>query len=547
MLYFKGFHMFKFIIYFLVFLVATGCTSSDNTDRTPSVTGNISDNLDWYDDEATLKTVYTSYSIPNSQLCAPWQDTSAALRACTLDDINHDLDPDDSYEPYLDVILTSDEFHSSTENAKFKIRGNYTRFSDQKSYAIKLYSKDNLLDSTRKFNLNKHQSDRSRVKNKLAMDLIKDIPNITSNKTQFYQLYLNSESYGLFTHVEALSEEYMIHRGWNTDDNLYNINNFTFDSTHGLEVDQDGKPLDEVAFNLQVEIKNGKDHRKFVEVVEAINSNTPIDTIIAKYFNRDNYLKWLAIQIILGNKDTYYHNYALYNPKYSDTFYFIPWDYDGAWSKAENLGKYEYSIGVWWPVPLHKKFLSIKKNFDDLNTTIYDLRENYFSDAKIQGLLDSYSLLIENFMGEVPDNENNSNSTWNEAINDLIPLISNNNIKLYEDEIGNPMPFEVYYDDSLKTISWDESIDLEGDEIVYDLKIASYFDMNNSLVTEENLTTLSYTLDTLSTNTLAPGIYYAQIISKEKYNPENYQIAYIYRKKDADGNRYYGIFEFEVR
>ena len=58
----------------------------------------------------------------------------------------------------------------------------------------------------------------------------------------------------------------------------------------------------------------------------------------------------------MGNRDTVNQNFALYQPKDSDKFYFLPWDYDGALGfegqpdiKKENTytvnGNYQRVIG----------------------------------------------------------------------------------------------------------------------------------------------------------------------------------------------------------
>ena len=331
----------------LVIVLLNSC-SSYNDGKKPSVSGTIVDNESWYSDMTNdVLRMNVTVPMPNTSLCAEYNDTAGALRPCTLDDIYNDTSSVDNYNPELNVILSTSFFASNVENAVFESRGFYSRTQEQKSYGIKLNSKIELLEKQRKFNLNKHQTDASRMKNKLAFDLFRMIPNVTSLKTQFVNLWINNIDYGLFTHIEAPREEWLLNRGWNKDDNLYNANNFLFSHRAELDVDSSGKPLDSEAFDTILEIKNGTNHSKVTEMTDAVDTTTDINQVIEKYFNRDNYITWIAINLILGNQDILYHNFYLYNPKNSDTFYFVPWDYDGAWASKKYLGKVDYGISIY--------------------------------------------------------------------------------------------------------------------------------------------------------------------------------------------------------
>ena len=530
------------IIYYIV-LFFTGCTSYNDVNHNPTFETTIKDTPSWYDDlNSNVKVIKLTYATPNKSLCAPYTNMLGTPRPCTLDDVNHDTDVTDKYIPSLNVKMSADNFTTNVENATIKIRGNFSRQLAQKNYAVKLVSKINLLEKQRKFNLNKHQADRSRVKNKLAMDLIHEIPNIPGVKTQFVNLFINGKDYGLFTHVESIRYEYLINRGWNKDDNIYNAVNFMFIPQPVFKTDAKGVPLDPDAFNQLLEIKNGKNHSKVAEMLNAIATTNDINQVIDKYFDRDNYITWLAIQLIFGNKDSIQHNYYLYNPVYSDKFYFLPWDFDGAWGKPQYLSKYEYGLSLWWNVPLHQKFFLNPDNLAELEAKVDELRSKYITDANVQAKLDSYEPSVHPFMLQEPDTQNDSERTWRKATDALLTGITDN-IALYRSVNGHPMPFHQYYNNGV--IKWEKSVDLEGDEIVYDLKIADNPEMNNSIISYNDLSELSYTLTPEDKNLLPTGSYYLQVISKEKNNPEHYQVTYDKPPK-INGIHYYGIISIDV-
>ncbi len=527
-------------------LYLQGCGSSYNTvEKTPSVVGNINDKDEWYTIQRDYVTkMSVTFDDPNEYLCAPYTDPTAEPKPCTFEDVNNDLDPEDTYKPVLHINMQTPDYNlTSNYNAQISIKGNYTRTLSQKSYTVKLDKDLPLYLTQRKFPLTKSESDRSRLRNKVAFALLRQVPNIIGLNVNFFHLFINGEDYGLFNQAEAIREEFLVNRGWNKNDYLYNTVNFTFKyDSYFMALNEQGEPLYPDRFQHVLEIKNGKNHIKLIQMLQAIEATDDIDSVIAQYFNRDNYLAWLAMNIILGNKDTIQHNYYLYNPLYSDTFYFLPWDYDGAWSTPKYLKRYEYGISLWWAVPLHRKFLSVKKNREDLYVLIDEIRAKYVTDKAVQTIIDKYLPLVLPYQGVEPDSQNNSESSCAETAQLLVTRIQDN-IDLFKSVIGSPMPFNenISYDSATKkvSISWDESVDLEGDSIVYDVNISKE-SFDNIIFSEQNLT--QYSLET--TLPLDPGTYYLRVMSKEKNNPEHFQYSYSYIKDD-DGI-HNGYLEFTV-
>ena len=163
--------MYQYILIFIFTIIITGCQSYNDIEHNPSVSGDIEDKASWYDSESKkVMRLEINFDDPNQYLCPPADNPTAAERACTFYDINHDLGPEDSYEPKLHVHMQTDNFENDNNklNASFKIKGGFTRRNDQKSYSVKLDSKTSLLNGSRKIMLTKSQGDRSRIKNALV-------------------------------------------------------------------------------------------------------------------------------------------------------------------------------------------------------------------------------------------------------------------------------------------------------------------------------------------------------------------------------------------
>ena len=95
-------------------------------------------------------------------------------------------------------------------NATVQIRGQTSSRYAQKNYKIELKKNKGTWRGQRTINLNKHQTEGMRFRNKLSYDLLKGIPQLMSLRTQFVHLYVRDlskgdnaefQDYGLYTQV----------------------------------------------------------------------------------------------------------------------------------------------------------------------------------------------------------------------------------------------------------------------------------------------------------------------------------------------------------
>jgi len=271
-------------------------------------------------------------------------------------------------------------------------------------------------------------------------------------------------------------------------------------------------------------------------------------------------LTWLAVNIIVSNFDTTSQNFFLLNPKYSDTFYFLPWDYDDAWGwdrqfhEPSNLPRWGKSISRWWDSPLHSKFFMVQKNRDDLDAMIHHLFDTYFTKAIIEQKVAEYKRLARPYVMNSPDFDelplpfNDNNATRIEQLwDDECAILYNRiveNMNDYERLKGMPMPFwqDASYSNNHLKLEWDESVDLEGDEIVYDVDFSQDVDFNTTIISYRD-----YNSTVVDRNiTLNPGTYFLRVIAKEKLNPQHYQYAFD-EYDDSNDNTHFGLYEFEVK
>ena len=488
---------------------------------------------------------------------------------CTLNDVLNDVDASDDFTPEIKVHMTADDFPNDglVSNAELRQRGATSRTAPQKSFRVKLDSSDALWRGERRIQLVKSFWDFSRIRNKLSYDLFVDIPNLPSMQTQFVNFTIEDqgsvEDYGLYTHVEYFGKEYLVQRGWDKDSGVYKAENFFFKYDPAFVLDAAGAPVNEEAFEKIIEIKRGDDHREFVEMVLALN-DPALDfnsQVFGKYFNKDNYLSWLAVNLLLDNYDTNFHNFYLYNPKGTESFYFVPWDYDlglGAlfdtnYTVRTDLPRWTQSHANFWGQRLHRQFLRQPGNLDLLKEAMLEIKNKYLTPAKLQQKADSYYNVVFPLISSSPDIDKlylgGTNPEKIAAYNQIFSSLSakvEQNYNQFVQKIGDPMPFNmnapVANTDGSYTFDWSDAESLSNQSIRYDIDISTTasFDSGTIVYSQDGIQGSSVSLPW----SYSTGNYFYRVIARDANAPSQYwQVGY--NEVDlGDGSKDYGIIAF---
>ncbi len=219
----------------------------------------------------------------------------------------------------------------------FRIRGNTSRASAKKSYKVDFnhFVPGRKFYDLEKMNLNGEHNDPSIMRSKLCWDLFQQI-RVPASRANHVRLYINDKYYGLYINVEHVDDEFVQKRFGNQNGNLYKCL-WPADLVY-LGGDQQpykkffgGRPAYELITN-----KDKNDYSDLVHFIDVLN-NTPAPQFkqeIEKVFNVDNFLKWLAMNVLLGSWDDYWYlknNYYLYHNIATDKFEFIPYDDDNTY------------------------------------------------------------------------------------------------------------------------------------------------------------------------------------------------------------------------
>lgn len=491
------------------------------------------------------------------------------ISGCTLADVLNDTDKNDDLKVDIPVHFMSDDFadDGSVNNAELRLRGGGSRFAAQKSFRIKLDSKEELWRDERYLQLNKHPFESGRMRNKLAMDLMSRVPHLPSFRTQFVNLWIDDGEgpvdYGFYTHVERINDDYLKARGLDKDGNLYKAEDFRFSERDlsDVLVDEDGEPLDEDRFESSLGIEEGKDHRALVAMLTALNDpQQSFESVLEKHFNRNNVLAWMAVNIMLKQDDGTRHNFILYNPSETETFYFLPWDYDATMSRwelpdgdslanADLKTRLSYGYALGSENVFMEKFYRLPGIHEEMVQAVNYLRQSFLDDATITDLSEFNAQLIEPFQTRLPDSEFNPEYNASPSFAKNIRL----NVEAVSTRFSIPIPPTLFEpeleDDGNWKFSWQPAYDPTGNAVSYDLQIATSpsFSPDDIAVDITGIEDSSDTVKQLvDVSQLRDDTYYVRLIARSMREPGTYWTPARNRVVEGDV-QYYGMIEFATR
>lgn len=422
-------------------------------------------------------------------------------------------------------------YGETTANATVQIRGQTSSRRQQKNYKIRIKDGRGEWRGQRTIALNKHIGDPSRFRNKMAYDVMKEVPQMMSARTQFVHLYVKDETeggngdftdYGLYTQVEQINKTYLKTHGLDNRGHLYKINYFDWQPYEDIRLKTDAG-YDVKAFEKYLEIKGNDDHTKLLETIDQVNDySIPIQEIVEEHFDMENICYWMAFHILTGNYDVGVRNYYLYSPLNSEKWYFISWDNDSSFSRTYYRMR-NYVEGQSWEqgmtqflhISLFNRIFREKEYRDMLSQAVEDLRENYLSEEQVGAMTRQYAQTVKPYVYRQPDQSFVSlDESEYDTLIAALPGEVEENYGYYQLSLEKPWPFFVetpVLDEGKLTVQWDAAYDLDGEAITYDFMLASDYNFTEILYQEEGLI-----LPEVSFDMLPPGQYYIRVQARNE-------------------------------
>lgn len=441
-------------------------------------------------------------------------------------------------------------------NATVQIRGQSSSMNPQKNYKIELKENQGSWNGQTTIDLNKHMTDGLRYRNKLGFDLLSDIDQLMSLRTQFVHLYVKDLTeteegefvdYGLYTQVEQLNKTALRAHGLDRTGHLYKINFFEFYKYEDVIKLESDPSYNKAAFEEYLEIKGASDHTKLIAMLRDLNDYTiPIEDILDKYFDISNLTYWMAFNLLTGNVDTQSRNAYLYSPQNSDTWYLYSWDLDGCFRYDEDkvrgtdwAGEWEFGVSNYWGNVLFKRCLKSDTFRAYLDLAIGDVK-NSLEKEKIKGLIGEYRNVIDGYLYSEPDVIYAPLTPEDyEKVSDNVPNLVDYYYEKFSESLQKPMPFFIgtpaLSNDALY-FTWDESYDFQNDDIKYQVLLSDDLDFSNVIFEYSGF------WNSCETDSPGPGQYFLKITCSD--GEGNEQKAFDYY--DTEEQRFYSTICFYI-
>ena len=450
-------------------------------------------------------------------------------------------------------------YGQSIPNATVTIRGQTSSRYSQKNYRISIKDGKGTWNDQKVINLNKHEQDMTRFSNKMCYDLMKNLEDMISLRTQFVHLYVKDTTeggnndftdYGLYTQVEQLNRRALQSHGLDKNGQLYKINFFEFYRYEDVIMLKNDADYDEKAFEELLEIKGDDDHSKLIAMLDDVNNySVPIEEIIDKWFEEDNLLSWLAFQILVGNTDTQSRNSFLYSPLNVDTFYFISWDCDSAfvdtkrqYQVTDEVYGWEKGISNYWGNVLFQRIFKSDTLRSDLNEKIEEYR-GILTEELLSEKANQYAEVVKQYSYSSPDLQYIpiTQVQYADMLN-YLPSEVERNYQLYLESLVSPMPFFIGLPQKQETglkFNWNSSYDFGEETITYTIEIDDDYSFSNPIIREEGLFVPEYDYS----ETLPAGQYFVRVKATNESGYEQYAFDYYVTSESI---KKYGVLCFYV-
>ncbi|RNC79703.1 MAG: spore coat protein [Balneola sp.] len=266
----------------------------------------------------------------------------------------------------------------------------FPEIDDQRFYGFK------------QLNLGNNYSDDTFMREKIAPDLFREF-GVSAPRTAFYAVYLDrgngSNFIGLYTLVEEVDDSVPDSQFPDDNGNLYKPDGDAASFALGT--------YDESEFDLKTNEDEAdySDVQSFYDILHSdlrTSDETQWKADLEGIFDVDTFLKYLAVNNVIQNWDTYglmTHNYFLYNDEGILTW--IPWDnneafQDGKMGGALSLGMDEVSSD--WPIIRY--IIDIEEYETTYMNYVQEFNEGVFESSTVNATLSSYETLLNEYASQ---------------------------------------------------------------------------------------------------------------------------------------------------
>ncbi|HLQ73434.1 MAG TPA: CotH kinase family protein [Bacillota bacterium] len=304
--------------------------------------------------------------------------------------------------PFSDDRLNGEAtIGDTTAPIEFRFRGNSSRDFPKKSYNIRFEDRQDVLDGKKRLNLNAMWTDPSFMREHIAMQLFHDA-GITAPQTSYYELYINDIYEGLYVQVDRVDKDLLKTYDLNPDgtlirDRFRQAEDLERPSIFGFDLSSVDNKVEFLEENMQY--RGEPDWEAFSELVEWVYETPEGESFYDEFptvFDADNFTTWLAIHIIIGDRDAFGDDYWMYLDHENEQakWQLIPWDKDLTFGShyRDEYGvvndffayEYEHLPEESWSNTLITKFIRTPELREDLEKKMIELTNSTVSTETVR-------------------------------------------------------------------------------------------------------------------------------------------------------------------
>ncbi|KAA3606863.1 MAG: T9SS C-terminal target domain-containing protein [Calditrichaeota bacterium] len=419
---------------------------------------------------------------------------------------------------YISENYSQDIYISSTltyegqtwNNTRIRIRGDSSREFPKKSLKLK-FNNENFVNGRETLNFNADYLDKSYLNSILSSLLMRESGQI-SFEAEPAKIYLNGEYLGFYIRIENIDNDFLESNILNPNDNLY-------------KATRDGATLsiyDDAFLYWEKKTNDEAVRDDLIKLMSDVNlvSDSEFYNFFVQNTFYDEMINIFAMNILLANGSTYYHNYYLYHNLAENKWFMLPWDMDKSFYVYGSNLIYNHGSNTWESDnPLHQRALINPQIFSDIQNRINELQSTIFNSQHIFPIIDSLVIAFEQpILDDTTDLIENI-TDWNDGVTNVKNFI-NDRYNFLQNQFSNyPRPFRAnkITKENVNQVdfSWIPSTDPNGDELTYTLK---YSPLRNYTSDVKFIYNIEGTNFTLSTDSLEAGDYFWTLYASDGTN-----------------------------
>jgi spore coat protein H len=355
------------------------------------------------------------------------------------------------------------------KNVRLRLRGDTSREFIKKSIKLKIPNGKYLPFGRTTLNLNAEFNDKTYMRQYLCTRIFQDSGQ-PCYQTRHVTIHLNGVFQGIYLLVESVDGDFLEARDLSKKGDLFKATRdgaclSSYDDIQKLwERKAPKKDSTWTALEELIHLLNATPDAEYVQMVHA-------------NFNYRNMVNDIAVNMLIGNRSTYYHNYYMYRSAKKKQWSYLPWDMDNTFQPLEVTDPYQRgnnSDTHWGDMPSNPFFeraLVAPEILKDIQARIDTLGRTIYNPEYLNPIIDSLAKELSPFIPMDTLHRKRTMETWQKEIEALKGYIAQRVELLQAQFAHNPTSFRLIQPmqplPPNGILRWHPASDPDGDTLTY--------------------------------------------------------------------------------